>query len=1081
MSNSNYFLSRINAARELYPSALLVFRIGDFFELWGDDAKTAAALLGLTLTTRDKTGNAPIAMAGFPYHQIAAYTAKLIHEGKRLVIFDDNGATLQPGGFTVTGCEVLNPSGFRVCVMTSPRKAAAAAWELAKHSTAEDTASNDSEERDNDAETLISEPVRVESPGFSDDEEKRVPPVQLSLGLIAAVSPDELAEVQAKHQERAETLISEPTGAQSPGFSAESADDHNNDDHNNDHDTETAEESAAVGFLKWTSTAGPRQTKTAAKAISSFQSHARFRREITDSGTMLICSYGSNPCRAGVTLHNAIFATYGGTITAKNYKTLADEIAAAQSMLELPTDDRRTTDEEKRAERERRAALDVQRKAEQETKATETDKQIDELRALYPWAAGRDGFKTGSARAAANLRQELKNAFPGVKFKVTSESFSMGDAVNVKWSAGPCSADVRSIADKYIDGHFDGMQDMYENDNSAYGRAVEIVLGRAKYVSCDRSDSCEIKLRIAPMVCELYGKPCNHGLDSPIYENESYMSGELRRVLSDIVDGHTFPVGITLEDITGVERIEREEHDYSAPKFRIVYPLPTSPTTAAATPASSSGATTTAAAGSQFTIEKHFHEKRAREFWLVVPVGRLERAAYDDALTAARNAGGWQSRKWGRTPSGFGFETETAAAAYVNQQAGGTTTDNGETAADSLISEPARVQSPGFSGSAANVNQQTAEKLRALADGMTRTIADKLAPMSQNWTHKRGREHGSRVIEGERLERVRVSLVALADAWEAGTVPPILRSLKTKTAVYELCGNIMKTSNSGEYYDSREPKDHSPAAVALRSLIESKTTDDHREAQEAGKRAQEITRAENALRTANCPGFFPSPPAVCTHLVYVADIPGDIPPDFCILEPSAGIGSIVDALIQKTNVSADQIQLIESRQSMAEVCQLKGYEISLADFLECSPEQYGLFDRVVMNPPFEKRADALHVKHAFRFLKPGGTLAAVVSSGLMSGTDLNATRFRDWLESVDGTAEEMPAGSFTGAESFRQTGVNVYRVTIRAAESADVADESPAIAPHAQTLISEPVRVKSPPIEEPAADVYADFSELAFL
>ncbi len=58
------------------------FRIGDFYELFGEDAETAHTLLGLTLTTRDRT----LTMAGFPHHQLEVYLHKLLKEGQRVAI-----------------------------------------------------------------------------------------------------------------------------------------------------------------------------------------------------------------------------------------------------------------------------------------------------------------------------------------------------------------------------------------------------------------------------------------------------------------------------------------------------------------------------------------------------------------------------------------------------------------------------------------------------------------------------------------------------------------------------------------------------------------------------------------------------------------------------------------------------------------------------------------------------------------------------------------------------------------------------------------------------------------------------------
>ncbi|QDV27678.1 DNA mismatch repair protein MutS [Aureliella helgolandensis] len=74
-------------AKQVCGDALLLFRMGDFYELFHEDAKTCARVLGLTLTSRDK-GENPIPMAGFPYHQLEGYLAKLIRSGHRVAVCD---------------------------------------------------------------------------------------------------------------------------------------------------------------------------------------------------------------------------------------------------------------------------------------------------------------------------------------------------------------------------------------------------------------------------------------------------------------------------------------------------------------------------------------------------------------------------------------------------------------------------------------------------------------------------------------------------------------------------------------------------------------------------------------------------------------------------------------------------------------------------------------------------------------------------------------------------------------------------------------------------------------------------------
>jgi DNA mismatch repair protein MutS len=74
-------------AKRVCPDALLLFRMGDFYELFHDDARQAARLLNLTLTSRDK-GDNPVPMAGFPHHQLENYLGKLITAGQRVAVCD---------------------------------------------------------------------------------------------------------------------------------------------------------------------------------------------------------------------------------------------------------------------------------------------------------------------------------------------------------------------------------------------------------------------------------------------------------------------------------------------------------------------------------------------------------------------------------------------------------------------------------------------------------------------------------------------------------------------------------------------------------------------------------------------------------------------------------------------------------------------------------------------------------------------------------------------------------------------------------------------------------------------------------
>ncbi len=74
--------------KKKHPDAILLFRCGDFYETYCDDAIEASQILGITLTYRNNKEAKPTEMAGFPHHALDAYLPKLIRAGRRVAICD---------------------------------------------------------------------------------------------------------------------------------------------------------------------------------------------------------------------------------------------------------------------------------------------------------------------------------------------------------------------------------------------------------------------------------------------------------------------------------------------------------------------------------------------------------------------------------------------------------------------------------------------------------------------------------------------------------------------------------------------------------------------------------------------------------------------------------------------------------------------------------------------------------------------------------------------------------------------------------------------------------------------------------
>ena len=99
-----------NAIKARYPDAILLFRVGDFYETFGQDAVTTAAVLGITLTKRNNGNPAASELAGFPHHALDTYLHKLVKAGYRVAICDQLEDPKQAKGIVKRGVtELVTP------------------------------------------------------------------------------------------------------------------------------------------------------------------------------------------------------------------------------------------------------------------------------------------------------------------------------------------------------------------------------------------------------------------------------------------------------------------------------------------------------------------------------------------------------------------------------------------------------------------------------------------------------------------------------------------------------------------------------------------------------------------------------------------------------------------------------------------------------------------------------------------------------------------------------------------------------------------------------------------------------------
>ena len=82
LENHTPMMKQYLGLKAQYPGLLLFYRMGDFYEMFFEDAEKAARLLDITLTTRGQSAGVPIKMAGVPYHAVEQYLARLVKLGE---------------------------------------------------------------------------------------------------------------------------------------------------------------------------------------------------------------------------------------------------------------------------------------------------------------------------------------------------------------------------------------------------------------------------------------------------------------------------------------------------------------------------------------------------------------------------------------------------------------------------------------------------------------------------------------------------------------------------------------------------------------------------------------------------------------------------------------------------------------------------------------------------------------------------------------------------------------------------------------------------------------------------------------
>lgn len=204
----------------------------------------------------------------------------------------------------------------------------------------------------------------------------------------------------------------------------------------------------------------------------------------------------------------------------------------------------------------------------------------------------------------------------------------------------------------------------------------------------------------------------------------------------------------------------------------------------------------------------------------------------------------------------------------------------------------------------------------------------------------------------------------------------------------------------GEYYDAPIPEDRAP--------------DDN-----GGLNDPKTAIAKNFA-------FYPTPDKAVDFVF------GDVSlyrregePPFKLLEPSAGSGQIARKAVEKGAI----VDCIEIQPHLAEQLRQSGLyrNVLNTDFLAIQPDPDNLFDRVWLNPPFDRERDIDHVLHALKFLKEDGELIAIMSAGTEFRDTRKSVAFRKLMEEMHADLTDLPPASFASVGTY----CNTIKVTVR--------------------------------------------------
>jgi predicted RNA methylase len=216
--------------------------------------------------------------------------------------------------------------------------------------------------------------------------------------------------------------------------------------------------------------------------------------------------------------------------------------------------------------------------------------------------------------------------------------------------------------------------------------------------------------------------------------------------------------------------------------------------------------------------------------------------------------------------------------------------------------------------------------------------------------------------------------------------------------------------------DTPTPEPYTPSAPIsfLQAMEEVGKEDDEALAKLADFDAMKQT-LKAGVQVMVAPQLFPTPPELAKRMASLADLGWHDR----VLEPSAGTGRLIHAIVDAEPTT--RIYAVEINRALCDALPshlLADGEAFCADFLACTVEQLGRFDKILMNPPFDHGADVEHINHALHFLERDSILVALCANGPRQEAELRP---------LADTWEPLPDGTFAN----QGTNVRVVLLTVR--------------------------------------------------